>query len=218
MSAPEGTQSIVRAVRLLKLISARAQPGSLRDLASELGLSKPTVHRMLGALAAEGLVERGSRGFILGAGVVALGAQALASSNLRVMARRHLERLASETGETATLEIPSGESMLILDEVRGGQVIGANIEVGTRWPMSTTSTGKAFKAAIAGAVEPFAISENELEAGFSAVGAVVRSLGGGAIAALSLGGPSERLGKARLEELGVQVRDAANELSATLGG
>jgi IclR family transcriptional regulator, acetate operon repressor len=246
---PAGTQAIVRAVRLLKVIAGRGEAASLNDLATELQLSKPTIHRILGALESEGLVAKGERGFRLGAGVVTLGAQALAGSNLRAIARGHLERLAADSGETATLEIPSGDSMLILDEVRGGQVIGAHIEVGTRWPMYATSTGKAVLGALptgemAARLRPsrtaltratlvsvrdlraacresaergFAVTRQELEEGYSAVAAVVRGPGGQVIAALSLGGPSDRMEEDRLMELGKRVRQAAKELSASLG-
>jgi IclR family transcriptional regulator, acetate operon repressor len=248
--APAGTQAIVRAVRLLKAVAAAGEMTSLADLSAELGLSKPTVHRMLAALESEGLVAREGTGVRLGSAVVTLGAQALAGSNLRAMARRHLEKLALESGETATLEIPTGNSMLILDEVRGGQLVGAHVEVGTQWPMYATSTGKAFLAGLPAAdlalraratrrqLTPatlvasedllsacgearrlgFAVTQEELEAGYCAVGAVVFGPGGGVVAALSLGGPSERMGTKRLRELGATVVAAARALSQELGG
>ena len=45
-----------------------------------------------------------------------------------------LRSLANETGETATLEVPVEDSMLILDEVTGRHVVGAAGNVGTIWP------------------------------------------------------------------------------------
>ena len=77
---------------------------------------------------------------------MALGVLALASSDLRRRVRPLLKSLADETGETATLEVPIEDSMLILDEVTGRHVVGAGGNVGTRWPLHATSTGKAVMA------------------------------------------------------------------------
>ena len=247
--APPGTQAIVRAVRLLKAIAAVGASSNLTDLADELELSKPTIHRMIAALESEGLVTRDGSGFRLGSAIITLGAQALAGSNLRAIARIHLERLASESGETATLEIPAGNNMLILDEVRGRQLVGAHAEVGTQWPMYATSTGKAYLAALpdtelnvcvsaqrrqltpatlvadndltsscrAAAERGFAVTEEELETGYSAVGASVIGPSGRPVAALSLGGPSERMSGKRLVQLGKAVKNAAADLGRELG-
>jgi DNA-binding IclR family transcriptional regulator len=62
----------------------------------------------------------------------------------------------------------------------------------------------------------FATSLEELEPGFAAVGAVVRSGAGQPLGALSVGGPRNRVG-ARIESLGRQVCAAAARLSARLG-
>ena len=51
--------------------------------------------------------------------MMALGVQALSNNDLRLRARPYLKRLAEETGETATLEVPVDDTMLILDEVSG---------------------------------------------------------------------------------------------------
>ncbi len=248
-SAPPGTQAVVRAVRLLKAVAASVPGAGLGDLAEELSLSKPTVHRILAALESEGLVTREGSRFRLGAGVVTLGAQALAGSNLRALARTLLERLAASSGETATLEIPSGSFMLILDEVRGGQLVGAHAEIGTRWPMHATSTGKAYLAALPSADraafirgkrraltpatlvddaefretlaqaanDGFALTQEELEAGYSAVAVVFKGPGGDPVGALSLGGPSERLDAERLRHLGAELRAAGEEMGRRLG-
>jgi DNA-binding IclR family transcriptional regulator len=62
----------------------------------------------------------------------------------------------------------------------------------------------------------FAASVEELEPGFVAVAAVVRSSTGQPIGAISVGGPRSRIG-ARLEALGRRVSVAAARLSARLG-
>ena len=54
-----GTQSIERALTLLREIAAHNRGGSrLLDLATRTGLQRPTVHRMLKCLAAENMVQQ----------------------------------------------------------------------------------------------------------------------------------------------------------------
>ncbi|WP_207477886.1 AMP-binding protein [Arenibaculum pallidiluteum] len=71
-----GTQSLERAIALLRAVAARAPDGArLVELMAAAGLSKPTAHRLLTALAREGLVRQDerSRRYHLGPELAALG-------------------------------------------------------------------------------------------------------------------------------------------------
>ena len=248
--APQGTQAVIRAVRILKAVSRARKDVSLVELCSDVGLSKPTAHRILSALISEGLVvqDPASRSFRIGPEAISLGAHTVYRTDLRSLARPFLESLAAEAGETATLEVPVRDEMLILDEVEGRHIIGARTEVGARWPMHATSTGKAVladlspddlesrlkkpkeqltpntitdagklrKALEAVRKKGYAVAIGELQPDFSAVGAAVRDTTAAVVASLSIGGPSERLPRKRLGELGNLVRDAADKLSEQL--
>ena len=146
--SPQGAQSALRAIRLLKLFTAEQPQLRLAELSELAGLNKTTTHRLLQALHSESMLDRdpSSGAYRLGPAVMALGVQALTSDNLRLKARPLLKGLAAETGETATLEIPVEDTMLILDEISGGHRIAAGGNVGTRWAMHATSTGKAIIA------------------------------------------------------------------------
>lgn len=75
-TAAGGTQSLERAIALLRAVAAQAPDGArLADLVAGSGLSKATTHRLLTALAREGLVEQDarSRRYHLGAELDALG-------------------------------------------------------------------------------------------------------------------------------------------------
>ena len=147
---PQGAQAALRAVRLLKLFTNERPEMSLAELSRASGLNKTTTHRLLRALQSESLIDRNpaTSAYSLGAGLMALGVQALASSDLRRRVRPVLRNLARETGETATLEVPFEDSMLILDEVAGRHVLGAAGNIGTRWPIQATSTGNREKSTI----------------------------------------------------------------------
>lgn len=147
---PQGAQAALRAIRLLKAFTAEKPEQSLSDLSTKLGLNKSTAHRLLAALESESLIERNpDRGtYRLGAGTVALGVQALAGSDLRSRVRPVLQRLAAESGETATLEVLVETDVVILDEVEGRHMVGTVGHTGTRWPAHATSTGKSILAEI----------------------------------------------------------------------
>jgi len=148
-TAPEGTQAVIRAVGLLKTFSRERPEQTLTELSDAMGLTKTTAHRLLTALESEGLLERnpGTRAFRLGPAILVLGSQALVRNNLRAIVEPELRKLAARTKETATLEVPLEGSMLIVAEVMGSHLVTVTAELGTRWPMHATSTGKAFLAA-----------------------------------------------------------------------
>lgn len=241
-----GTQAVVRAVRLLKACAGHPAP-RLGDLCRSQGLHKTTAYRLLSALENEGLLERTEdEAYRLGPEMVALGNQALGAPQLRDAARRELGALAEATRETATLEVLAGDDVFILDEAMGGRVVGTVPSVGTRWPAHATSTGKVLLAYRTNGhstarrlpgftprtiVDPsalarelarvrrrgYAVSTEELEPGFVAVGAPVRAADGTVVAAISVGGPRTRLTAHRIAEGARLVRGAAARISRTLG-
>jgi DNA-binding IclR family transcriptional regulator len=144
-----GTQAVRRAVLLLKTLGRDEGEPTLAELVRAVGLNKTTTFRLLTALEAEGLVERGgSDGYRLGPELAALGSRALGASDLREAARAELVALARATRETAHLEVRVGAETLILDEAMGGHRVGTTPSVGTRWPAHATSTGKVLLAAL----------------------------------------------------------------------
>ena len=248
-AAPQGAQAALRAIRLLKLFTPERPQMSLADISQAAGLNKTTTHRLLAALRSEDLVDKDptTGRYRLGTGLMALGVQALSNSDLRLRARPLLKRLARESGETATLEVPIDDSMLILDEVAGAHVVGAAGNVGTRWPLHATSTGKALIAFDAQALDRlhgklspltqntivdrrellrqleyirrrgYAESIDELEEGFSGVGTVIRGGLGEVLGSLSVCGPTQRMTRARRAQLGKRLQEAARHLQSAVG-
>lgn len=241
---PQGAQAALRAIRLLKLFTAAAPELQLAQISSLSKLNKTTAHRLLQALQSEELLDRNPENgaYRLGPGMMALGVQALSSNDLRLRARPLLKRLAEETGETATLEVPIDDTMLILDEVSSSRFLGASGNVGTRWPIHATSTGKAFIAfdqdgpqrlpERLAALTPKTITQidklekelgdirrrgfaevvDELEDGLSGVAAVVRGGMGEVLGALSICGPTVRMSEVRRSQLGATLCAVATRL------
>lgn len=147
-----GTQSAVRAIRILKLFGGQQTDWSLSDIVSASGLNKTTAFRLLSALESEGLLERTENGsYCLGSEMMALGGRAIMSNNLRKVAEPILTGLMESTGERTTLEQPiingNGDTeMLMVLEVQGKHLISINQFIGSRLPIHATSTGKALLA------------------------------------------------------------------------
>jgi DNA-binding IclR family transcriptional regulator len=243
-----GTQSVRRAMALLKVFSDERPEWGLSDLARAARLNKTTAYRLLTALEAEGMVARSpvSDAWRLGGEAIAMGARALRSTDLMTVSRPELEALVRQTGETASLEVLAGDEVVILDGVEGPSLVGASSEVGTRWPAHATSTGKVLLAARGrrgrtrrlAKLTPRTITDperlereltrvleqgwataiGELEVGYVAVGAAVRDHEGVAIAAISVGGPASRLTEDRIPELARRVVRTADRVSRRLGG
>ena len=143
-----GTQAVLRAVTLLKVFDDEHPEWGLADLAKEAGLNKTTAFRLLSALESEGMLARSKTGdgYVLGPEIVVLGGRALRTNNLRTIGRDELDQLAALTGETASLEVLTGDEVLIIDEVMGEYLVSGFRSIGTRWPIHGTSTGLAMLA------------------------------------------------------------------------
>lgn len=134
-----GTQSIERALSLLREIAAHNRSGSrLLDIAARTGLQRPTVHRMLKCLAAESMVQQDSdtHRYFLGPMVFELGLTAAPRFNLREICHPALARIAEATGDTVFLTQRSGLDAVCLDRHEGTFPIKTfTLEIGMRRPL-----------------------------------------------------------------------------------
>ena len=147
-----GTQSIERALTLLREIAAHNRGGSrLLDLATRTGLQRPTVHRMLKCLAVESMVQQDpdSHRYFLGPMVFELGLTATPRFNLREVCHPALTRIAEATGDTVFLTQRSGLDSVCLDRREGTFPIKTfTLEVGMRRPLGVGTGSLAILSAL----------------------------------------------------------------------
>jgi len=142
-----GTQSIERAIGLLREISTRGQFGwQLSDLAARCQLGKSTAHRMLICLVRERLVSQrpADRHYIPGPMLFELGLALPELGELQYRARSRLAVLAART---------SGAAFFLFDFVCAARVGGAELKAltvfpGTRRPLVTSVGGVAIMLAM----------------------------------------------------------------------
>jgi DNA-binding IclR family transcriptional regulator len=151
-SAATGTQSIDRAIRLLKEIATHNSAGlTLAQAARESGLKIPTVHRILACLCDQGLAmqKRSGKEYFLGQLAYELGLAANCHFNLRELCGPVLARLSRTTADTVFFTTRSGPDSVVIERKEGSYPIKVLTQmVGERRPLGSTVAGVALLAAL----------------------------------------------------------------------
>lgn len=117
-----GPGMLERAFAVIRALSeAQAEGGRVTRLAKAVGLTQGTVHRILHALIAEGIVEQdeNSKLYRLSVDFFALAAQAGNPSGMRTLCRPALLRLCASLGDTIFLLVKSSFDAVCLDICEG---------------------------------------------------------------------------------------------------
>lgn len=159
-----GTQSIGRAVHLLRCIASHGLRG-LRadDIVQMSGLSKTTCVRVLRRLVAEGLVAKDTRTekFFLGALLSELGLLARPRHQLEALCELPMQVLADVTHDTVYLSERSGNEAICTARRLGSYPIQVvTLDVGVRRPLGVGPGGLALLAAMPSAEREAAVAAN----------------------------------------------------------
>ncbi len=147
-AARTGTQVVARVSALLRSVSAHApQAISTREVAVATGLTRPTAHRLLTALADEGFLDRDGAAWVLGPELFVLGSVAAERYDITDLAREHVRDLARLTGESAFLSARRGDETVCLVREEGSFPIRSFVlHEGIRFPLGVASAGLAILA------------------------------------------------------------------------
>lgn len=142
-------RSVGKALEILLMLRDREAIG-ISEASRELGIARSTAHRLLGMLEHYEFAQRepASRGYRAGPALVSLGLAAVVRMDIRRQARPHMERLAREVEETATLMGLEGANVRFLDSVESPHPIRVGARTGLLRPAHCTSAGKAILAAL----------------------------------------------------------------------
>lgn len=146
----DGTQSIHRALHVLRLLAGSAASGMrLVDIANGARLHHSTTHRILRALEHEGIVERltNSRRYTIGSEVVWLGLGASSRFPIATAAARALDQLSEQVGDAVFLSVHSGNNSICADRRIGSYPIQVlSIAIGSRRPLGVSQGGRVILA------------------------------------------------------------------------
>ena len=208
-----GVGVLDKAVAILSTLEAG--PHSLAELVAATGIARPTAHRLAVALEFHRLVARDLSGrFIVGPRSSELGAAA-GEDRLLAVASPALAALRDATGESAQLYRRQGDLRICVAVAERLSGLRDSVPVGAALTMQAGSAAQIllawedsekihrglsnarFTAAqlAADRRRGWAQSVGEREAGVASVSAPVRAPNGKIIAAVSISGPIERLGR-----------------------
>lgn len=140
------TATLAKGLDVLEALSDEEDAG-LSDLARKIGVSSPTLFRLLATLAACGYVQKShSNRYRLTLKAWELGAKAVRRIGLREQARPFMERLAAAIDETVHLSVLQGDGIVIIDKVDCANPVRVDTFVGLRAPLHCSATGKAILA------------------------------------------------------------------------
>jgi len=242
------TARVASAQRSLAILDVLAEEQSLgtNEIARRLQMSASTTSRQLATLVEAGLVEHvpATGRYRLGIRLVALATAVLARLDVRAIARPHLEALAAELGETATLSVPSDPDAITVDVVRSPRYIQDSSQLGRPSIAHATAAGKVMLAfdgvrppRALPAYTPRTITDprrleaevervrrrgwadafEEREPGLNAIAAPVWASDGALAGIIALQGPIPRFGRAPARAALPVLRERAAVISAELG-
>ena len=217
------------------LHSIAESPCGLADLCDRTGLPRATAHRLAAGLEVHRLLARDGAGrWRLGPALIELAAQV--NDPLLAASAAVLPRLREITGESVQLYRREGTTRICIAALEPTAGLRDTVPVGTRLPMTAGSGAKVLlaysDAAIVAAVLPsakfterslaevrrrgWAQSAAEREAGVASVSAPVRDHSGAVIAAVSVSGPIDRMGRRPGERWAADLLAASEALTRRL--
>ncbi|WP_435200050.1 IclR family transcriptional regulator [Janibacter sp. GS2] len=145
--APAGTQAVRRAAAVLDLFMTSEHPLPVGKVAHALGLSSGTASRLVGALVAEGYLQRspGGESFHLGPKAVLMGQVAGRFFGLD-RATPVLEGVHSQCDESVNLTVRDGGESVVMLRWQSTLPLRFEQHAGARFPLYTTAAGKAMLA------------------------------------------------------------------------
>ena len=147
--AVQGTQSVSRAVALLRAVARDNENGArLSSLARNVGLHAVTARRLLSVLVHEGLLsfDAQKKTYKIGIALYHIGSAAK-QFEIRDQFRSTLERIADQTEDTVFLFVRQGNDSICIDRIEGRFPIRALlVDVGVSRPLGLGASGLALIA------------------------------------------------------------------------
>lgn len=167
MSSDYRVPALVSAMKILRELSQCGEEGATAsELVRATGLSKSSMHNLLGTLVAEGLVSRNdrSRAYSLGPALIALGAAASGQARLLDVANEKLAPLATNFELTfAIAKTVSPTEVVVIERFYPPTGIHVGVRLGVRYGISEGAIGKCLLAAHSEEEAARLLAEVELE-------------------------------------------------------
>lgn len=145
-----GAQVVDRIAAVLIIVSANMPYGiGTSDVARSISIARPSTHRLLTALAAQGFVDRDQQTgrWLLGPELFLMGSVAAERFDVTDIARPHIDRLSELTEESAYFSARRGwETVCLLRSEGSFPIRSFVLYEGKRFPLGVASAGLAILA------------------------------------------------------------------------
>ena len=149
MSTREKGSAVSRVMQIIEAVCKAERPMSPADLACQLNIPKPSIHRLLNQIEGDGFVQTNMRGLIIPSGKMhSIAWGVLHSERFSAVRRAILQQLTKEIGETCGIAVPSGSEMVYYDRVQADWPLQVNLQVGSHTPSWCTASGKLYLSSL----------------------------------------------------------------------
>ncbi len=132
-----------RAISLLDLLHRQRRPARIPDIARDLGAPRSTIYEIINRLLGAGILETYDDGTVyFGKTVHFYAADYMAAHNLIRRAREEVDRLATETGETAQFCMLHGNKYAVVHMHAGARPFRISSDIGVGIPLPVTASGR----------------------------------------------------------------------------
>ncbi|KIU54383.1 MULTISPECIES: IclR family transcriptional regulator [Pseudomonas] len=137
--------SISRVMEIIEAVALAKAALSPADLAFMLDIPKPSIHRLLQQIQADGYLQTNMRGLVVPTArlhKIAMGV--IYASRYKALRQSILRRLSSELDETCGIAMPDGIDMVYYDRVQSDWPLQLHLPEGAHVPMWCTASGKLY--------------------------------------------------------------------------
>ena len=138
----------LKALRVLETVAASSQLVSVSEISDSMSVDKATVYRMLITLTKAGYIVRdeNSRKYKLGYKIVSLSRNLLAENEISRLVQQTLEQISIETQATLHYSLLDGDETVLVQRVKGSQLVTVDFQIGDRSSLHCTAIGKVLLA------------------------------------------------------------------------
>ena len=158
-------RSFLRVFAILEKIGRAGGPLSVAEIADDLDLPRPTVHRLCQMLIDERCLERTVEGnrYVIGPRLFEFAHWVIGSSHMNLERKAILESLVDTVRETCNLAVPDGHRMVYADRVESSWPLQLQLPIGSHVPVYCTASGKLYLSSLSEEKAQHVVSRLHLE-------------------------------------------------------
>lgn len=132
----------------MEILASAGRPVSVAEVAEGIGADRSTAYRMLMTLLEAGYVTRDEslKTYRLGFRLLSLTRNLLTEGDRSNLVAQALASISVRTGETVHYCVHDGDATVLVQRVKGTQLVAVDFQIGDRSPLHCTSIGKAILA------------------------------------------------------------------------